>query len=157
MSSLADDTVSRYVLQAAKTTFMGGIQLMPDADDLYMEGLDLFAEEKWEEAVAAFRKTLAVDSEYVDAYHGIARACFEAREHNPDLLDEAIEAAKKIVELEPDDVTAYSTLSQIYVWKGDKDTAEMWGAKARVAGWKDQLRADKSRGKPGFKEPESLE
>jgi len=129
---------------------------MPDADDLYMEALDLFAEEKWQDSVAAFRKTLSVDSEYVDAYHGIARACFEAREDHPELLDEAIEAAKKIVDLEPDDVTAYSTLSQIYVWKGDKDTAEMWGAKARVAGWKDQLRADNDREKPGFKETEEI-
>ncbi len=130
---------------------------MPDADDLYMDGLDLFAEEKWQEAVESFRSVLKVDASYLDAYHGIARACFEAREQNPELLDEAIEAAKKIVELDPDDVTGYSTLSQIYVWKGDKDTAEMWGAKARVAGWKDQLRSDKKRSKPGFTEPESLE
>ena len=130
---------------------------MPDADDLYMEGLDLFADEKWSEAVAVFRSVLQLDAVYVDAYHGIARACFEARDEQPELLNEAIAAAEKIVELEPDDVTGYSTLSQIYVWKGDKDTAEMWGAKARVAGWKDQLRSDKKRGTAGFKEPEALE
>ncbi len=116
---------------------------MSDADDFYMEALDMFAEERWQDALALFRRALEVDPEYLDAYHGIARACFEARELAPELLDEAIEAALKIVELDPDDVTAYSTLSQIYVWKDDKDTAEMWGAKARVAGWKDQLRADK--------------
>ncbi len=129
---------------------------MPDPDVLYMDALDLFAEEKWQESVEGFRAVLQIDAEYVDAYHGIARACFEGREHHPELLDEAIKAAEKIVELEPDDVTAYSTLSQIYVWKGDKETAEMWGAKARVAGWKEQLRSDKNRGKPGFKESEGL-
>ncbi len=130
---------------------------MPDVDDLYMEGLDLFAEEEWQQAVEAFRKVLEVDPEYLDAYHGIARACFEGRELSPELLEEGIEAALKIVELQPDDVTGYSTLSQIYVWKGDQDTAEMWGAKARVAGWKEQLRSDKKIGTPGHKEPESLE
>ena len=130
---------------------------MTDPDDLYMEGLDLFADEKWQEAVAVFREVTRVDPAYLDAYHGIARACFEGREQAPALLEDAIAAALKIVELDPDDVTAYSTLSQIYVWKGDQETAEQWGAKARVAGWKDQLRSDKHRGKPGFKEPESLD
>ena len=50
-----------------------------------------------------------------------------------------------MTELDPNDVTAYSTLSQCYVFKGDKDTAEEWGAKARVAGWKQQLVRDKKK------------
>lgn len=115
-----------------------------EVDDLYMEALDLFAEEKYSQAVEVFQKVASADPSYIDAYHGIARACFEGREQEPALLETAIEAAEKIVELDPDDVTAYSTLSQIYVWKGDKDTAEMWGGKARVAGWKQQLKSDKS-------------
>ena len=120
-----------------------------ELDDLYMEGLDRFADEEYTEAVALFEKVAAADPTYIDAYHGIARACFEGREKNPSLLDNAITAAEKIVELDPDDVTAYSTLSQIYVWKGDIDTAEMWGGKARGAGWKQQLKKDKGGGKPG--------
>lgn len=116
---------------------------MKDADDLYMEALDQFADENYVEAVGLFRQVVEQAPDYIDAYHGIARACFEGREEDPSLLDVAIEAATKAVELDPDDVTAYSTLSQIYVWKGDKDTAEMWGGKARVAGWKQQLKRDK--------------
>jgi len=119
---------------------------MTDVDELYMEGLDRFAEEDYIGAVDWFRKATAADPSYIDAWHGIARACFEGRETNPELLDTAIGAAEKIVELDPDDVTGYSTLSQIYVWKGDKETAEMWGGKARIAGWKQQLRRDKSKG-----------
>ena len=69
---------------------------------------------------------------------------------DPSLLDVAVKAALKIVDLDPDDVTAYSTLSQIYVWKGDKDTAEHWGGKARVAGWKQQLKRDKAKGPPSI-------
>lgn len=119
-----------------------------DAEDLYFEGLDLFAEQDWVGAVAKFKESAAADPTYVDAFHGIARACFEGREDDDSLLEDAIAAALKIVELTPDDVTGYSTLSQVYVWKGDKDTAEMWGGKARVAGWKDQLLEDRH-GKSG--------
>jgi tetratricopeptide (TPR) repeat protein len=118
------------------------------ADDLYMEGLDRFADEDWEGALGLFRRAVEADPACVDAWHGIARACFECRESRPDLLEEAIEAAKKVVGIDPDDVTAYSTLSQCYVWKGDKDTAEHWGGKARVAGWKQQLKRDKKGGEP---------
>jgi tetratricopeptide (TPR) repeat protein len=118
---------------------------MKDPDDLYMEGLDRFAEEDYPGAVEWFEKALAVDPEYIDAYHGIARACFEARVTRPELLDKAIAAAIRATELDPDDVTAYSTLSQCYVFKGDKDTAEEWGAKARVAGWKQQIVRDKKK------------
>ncbi len=118
---------------------------MPDVDELYMEGLDRFADEDWAGAIEWFQKAVEADASYLDAYHGIARAAFEAREANPELLDVAAEAAVKITELDPDDVTAYSTLSQIFVWKGDKETAEHWGGKARVAGWKQQLKRDKKK------------
>lgn len=118
---------------------------MPDVDELYMEGLDRFADGEYTAAIEWFRKAVAADPSYLDAWHGIARACFEGREENPSLLDEGIEAALKVVSFDPDDVTAYSTLSQIYVWKGDKETAEHWGGKARVAGWKQQLVRDKNK------------
>ncbi len=121
---------------------------MADVDELYMEGLDRFAEEDYAGAIEWFEKAVAEDPTYLDAYHGIARACFEGREQDESLLDAGIAAALKIVELDPDDVTAYSTLSQIYVWKGDKDTAEHWGGKARIAGWKQQLKRDKSKPPP---------
>ena len=45
----------------------------------------------------------------------------------------------------PGDVTAYATLAQCYVPKRAQDTAEFWGNKARIAGWKDQLKDDKAK------------
>lgn len=116
---------------------------MNDAESLYMDGLDRFAEGDWLGALEYFRKACALDPSQIDAWHGVARACFEARETHPALMDEGIAAAVRASELDPDDVTAYSTLSQFYVMKGDKDTAEHWGGKARVAGWKQQLKRDK--------------
>ena len=35
------------------------------------------------------------------------------------------------------------------VKNGDKDTAEMWGGKARIAGWKQQLRKDNAENSGG--------
>ena len=124
-----------------------------DPDSLYFDGLDRFAEQDWPGAIAFFKQAAEADPAYVDAYHGIARACFEARETDPALLDEAIAAALKIVDLTPKDVTGYATLSQCYVWKGDKDTAEFWGNKARIAGWRDQLKDDK-RHREGLVDPD---
>ena len=130
---------------------------MTDPDDLYMEGLDRFAEEDYTGAVEWFERAVAVDPLYVDAYHGIARACFEARITQPELLDKAIAAAIRVTEIDTNDVTAYSTLSQCFVFKGDKDTAEEWGAKARIAGWKQQLVRDKKkRLSPEEEEAENL-
>lgn len=103
-----------------------------------MRAMDLFTQRRFDEAAAEFRKALEIDPSFTLALHGLARAQFEARD-----LDAAIETAKRIAELDPDDVTAYSTLSQCYVHKEDKEAAEHWGAKARMAGWKHQLRQDK--------------
>ncbi len=129
---------------------------MPDVDDLYMEGLDRFADEDYTGAIEWFRKAADIDSSYVDAWHGIARAAFEARETDPELLDLAIDAAHRILDLDPDDVTAYSTLSQIYVFKDDQLNAEMWGGKARIAGWKQQLLSDKKKKAGQAEETEEL-
>lgn len=130
---------------------------MPDVDDLYMEGLDRFADEDYAGAIEWFRKATRADPAYADAWHGIARAAFEARESDPELLDVAIDATHRILDLDPDDVTAYSTLSQIYVFKGDQLNAEMWGGKARIAGWKQQLLRDKKkRAGQAEDEPEEL-
>ncbi len=115
-----------------------------DQKDLFcIQGMQMFTEKRFGDAAAQFELALSLDSGYLLALHGLARACFEARD-----LDRAIAAALRIVELDPNDVTAYSTLSQCYVFKEDKETAEHWGAKARIAGWKQQLKEDKKPGPP---------
>src|ERR1039458_9112979 len=61
---------------------------------------------------------------------------------SPDLqrYDEAIEVAQQITELDPDDVLAHPSLSVLYQKKGMIPEAEAEGAKARVLGWKQQLK-----------------
>ena len=54
--------------------------------------------------------------------------------------DEAIAVAQRITELDPDDVLARTSLSVLYQKKGMIPEAEAEGAKARVLGWKQQLK-----------------
>jgi tetratricopeptide (TPR) repeat protein len=108
---------------------------MPSKEDLYDRAIDLVAEGRADEAVAAYREALALDPVYVDAWTGLALALGELRR-----FDEAIEAGKKLVELEPDDPLSYTNLSRFYQQLGNVPEAEAWAAKARIADWKQQIR-----------------
>ncbi len=114
---------------------------MPDenarqkAEDHYYAALDLMADGKLEEAVAAYRKSIEIDPSFTEAMHGLARALQDLQRY-----DEAISVAQKITQLDPDDVLAHTSLSVLYQKKGMIPEAEAEGAKARVLGWKQQLK-----------------
>jgi tetratricopeptide (TPR) repeat protein len=105
------------------------------AEERYYAALDLMADGKLEEAVAAYRESTRLDPTFTEAMHGLARALQDLQRY-----DEAIEVAKKIAELDPDDVLAHTSLSVLYQKKGMIPEAEAEGAKARVLGWKQQLK-----------------
>jgi len=54
-------------------------------------------------------------------------------------LDCALSAAEKALQLKPEDIHVHTSLSRIWVEKGDKEKAEHHGAQARMLGWKDEL------------------
>ncbi len=108
------------------------------AEHYYYAALDLMADGKLEEAVAAYRESLAADSTFTEAMHGLARALQDLQRY-----DEAISVAQQITELDPDDVLAHTSLSVLYQKKGMIPEAEAEGAKARVLGWKQQLKGTK--------------
>jgi tetratricopeptide (TPR) repeat protein len=105
------------------------------AEEDYYAALDLMADGKLNEAVAAYQRALATDPEFTEAMHGLARALQDLQRY-----DEAIVVAQKIAELDPDDVLAHTSLSVLYQKKGMIPEAEAEGAKARVLGWKQQLK-----------------
>jgi tetratricopeptide (TPR) repeat protein len=105
------------------------------AEDHYYAALDLMGEGKLDEAVAAYRESLAADPAFTEAMHGLARALQDLERY-----DEAIDVAKQIAEIDPDDVLAHTSLSVLYMKKGMIPEAEAEGAKARVLGWKQQLK-----------------
>jgi tetratricopeptide (TPR) repeat protein len=105
------------------------------AEDHYYAALDLMGDGHLEKAVAAYRESLAADPTFTEAMHGLARALQDLERY-----DEAIAVAKQISEIDPDDVLAHTSLSVLYQKKGMIPEAEAEGAKARVLGWKQQLK-----------------
>jgi Flp pilus assembly protein TadD len=69
------------------------------------------------------------------AWHALAEINFQLRR-----FDDALQAAERALTLCPDDLFINTTLSRIWMEKGDKATAEKFGAQAKILSWKDQLK-----------------
>ena len=121
------------------TSTMADANSRQKAEDHYYAALDLMADGKLDAAVAAYQESLTADPSFTEAMHGLARALQDLERY-----DEAIEVANKIAEVDPDDVLAHTSLSVLYQKKGMIPEAEAEGAKARVLGWKQQLKAPKA-------------
>jgi tetratricopeptide (TPR) repeat protein len=105
------------------------------AEDHYYAALDLVAEGHHERAVGEYQASLGADPTFTEAMHGLARALQDLNR-----LDEAIAVAQRIAEADPDDVLAHTSISVLYQKKGMIPEAEAEGNKARVLGWKQQLK-----------------
>ena len=114
-------------------------QAREQAEDHYYAALDRVAEGNHEQAVEEYQKSLAADPNFTDALHGLSRALQDLNR-----LDEAIAVANRIAEVDPDDVLAHTSLSVLYQKKGMIPEAEAEGNKARVLGWKQQLKGKSS-------------
>jgi len=114
---------------------------MPDekdrqkAEDHYYAALDLVTEGDHAHALAEYEQAVAADPTFTEAMHGMARALQDL-----DRLDEAITVASRVAELDPEDILAHTSLSVLYQKKGMIPEAEAEGNKARILGWKQQLR-----------------
>lgn len=109
-------------------------------EELYNQGMELFAQDKLDEAIAAYQRALEEDANYADALHALAMTYAQLGR-----LDDAIAAGKRLIEAAPDDELAYTSLSIFYQQKGMIAEAEHVGAKARTLGWKRQLGEKKDR------------
>jgi len=105
------------------------------AEDHYYAALDLFADHEHESALEEYKKSLEADPTFTEALHGMARTLQDLER-----LDDAIAVSKRIAELDPDDVLAHTSLSVLYQKKGMVPEAEAEANKARVLGWKQQLK-----------------
>lgn len=111
---------------------------MPDKEELYDEAVDLYADDKYDEAIEVYKKALDLDPKYTDAVHGLAM-CYQAKGD----LGTAIELTKRYIEQEPEDILAFTNLSMFYQKKGMIKEAEAAGAEARRLDWKRQLKEGK--------------
>lgn len=111
------------------------------AEDHYYAGIDFFGEGKLDEAIAEYEHAITLDPKFADALHGLAQAYYAKED-----FDRTIEAARRILEIEPEDILAWTTVSRAYQRKGMVPEAEEAGNKARVLGWKKELREQKAKG-----------
>ncbi len=88
-----------------------------------------------EPALAKLARATAAAPGSFEAWHALAEINFSLRR-----LDAALAAAEKAHALRPDDLFINTTLSRIWMERGDKPTAEKFGAQARILSWKDQLK-----------------
>jgi len=87
------------------------------------------------QAVAALRKALEENPGAFAIHHALAEIYFSMNE-----LDFALHHAETAAGIDPGDVHIHTSLSRIWMERGDKDKAEAHGAKARMLGWKSQLK-----------------
>jgi Flp pilus assembly protein TadD len=80
------------------------------------------------------RRCLELDPGKLDAMHGLIRALQEQKE-----FDAAIAVAKHLLELDPNEVLAHTSLSILYQHKGMVPEAEAEALKAKLLGWKQYL------------------
>ena len=113
---------------------------MHDVEELYDEAVDLYADDKYDQAIETYKKALEINPKFTDAVHGIAM-CYQAKGD----LDMAIEVTKKHIEQDPEDILAFTNLSMFYQKKGMIQEAETAGAEARRLDWKRQLREGKQK------------
>ena len=108
------------------------------AENHYYAALDFYAEGRQLAAIREYEAAIAADPSFVDAMHGLARVYQDTEQ-----FDRAIAVANRITELDPDDVLAHTSLSILYQRKGMVPEAEAEANKARILGWRQQLKQGK--------------
>ena len=117
---------------------------MTDRKTHYLAGLKFFGNNEHEHAIEEYRKALALSPDWLDAMHALATAYSKLGRH-----DEAIATIQRIIELDPEDAFAYTSLSIFYQRKGMIAEAESASAKARMANWKQELKKNPNAAPPG--------
>lgn len=103
-------------------------RVIDDATFDYSMGDAAAAIAKLDQATAAAPGSFA-------GWHALAEIQFSQRN-----LDAALQAAERAHAIQPDDTFINTTLSRIWMERGDKQTAEKYGAQAKILSWKDQLK-----------------
>lgn len=86
-------------------------------------------------AIDKLTRATAGAPESFEAWHALAEIHFSRRH-----LDQALAAAERAHALRPTDLFINTTLSRIWMERGDKTTAERYGAQARLLSWHEELK-----------------
>lgn len=86
-------------------------------------------------ALGKLEQAVKLDPACFAAWHAMAEIHFDKGDYNA-----ALEAGTVAVGLKEDDTHIHTSLSRIWMELGNKEEAEKHGARARVLGWKEQLK-----------------
>jgi cytochrome c-type biogenesis protein CcmH/NrfG len=87
-------------------------------------------------AITKLRAIVDAHPQAFTAWHALTEVYFSEAEY-----DAALEAGETAHRLDSEDVHINTSLSRIWVERGDKDKAEHYGAQARMLGWKAELKS----------------
>ncbi|TMA34696.1 MAG: tetratricopeptide repeat protein [Deltaproteobacteria bacterium] len=107
----------------------------PEAKALYRRGFDHFANDRHDEAIALYEQALRLDPELAIAWNGLSLAHRQKGD-----LEAAIDAGRRLIELEPDDALSHTNLSILYQRRGMIAEAEEEKAIAMQIQMKQQAR-----------------
>lgn len=117
---------------------------MTDRKTHYLAGLKLFGKGQNEEAVVEFKSALDLSPDWQDALHALATAYSKLGRQ-----DEAIATIQRVIELNPSDAFAFTSLSIFLQRQGKVPEAEAASAKARMISWKEDLKKNPNAPPPG--------
>lgn len=92
---------------------------MSTKQELYNAGLDMFGQGKMEEAIVKYDEAIAVDPNDAELYMAKSMAYQRMKD-----LDNALEVAKKAVEVNPQEPLFHTNLSRCFQQKGMIQEAE---------------------------------
>jgi tetratricopeptide (TPR) repeat protein len=107
-----------------------------DVDAVFDEALDCMTAGDAAGAVARFEQVLTVEPGHAEARHGLVRALEDAGR-----VDDALAVIERLIADDPEDVLAVTRLSMIYQHKGMIPEAEAAATRAKILGWKQELRS----------------
>ena len=99
----------------------------PTLQDLFDDANGHLALGELDEATALYRRCVELDPSFFDGWHALGMALLKT-----DHLKEAIGCGLQAVTLKPNDLLAWTSLSQMYVRDGNIPEAEAAKANARI-------------------------
>jgi Flp pilus assembly protein TadD len=97
-----------------------------------------FTKEDIKTALEKLKMATSIDPNCFGAWLAKSEILYSIRD-----LEEALSAAEKAQGINPNDVHVHTTLSRIWIEKGDKKKAEKFSLRARMLGWKEQIKNNK--------------
>jgi predicted Zn-dependent protease len=103
------------------------MSLHDDLQDRFDEANGHLAVGELDEAIVLYRQCVALDSEFFDGWHALGMALLKMGH-----VKEAIGCGLQSVSLQPNDLLAWTSLSQMYVRDGNIPEAEAAKGNARI-------------------------